>query len=106
VRQIVNNLLANAVKYSLSSKRIDVAIRTTAATVELDVVDWGIGIASEELPRIFNRFHRADSAAAAGHGLGLFIASVLTLLHGGSLNVKSELGKGSTFTLALPRKTS
>ena len=105
VRQIVNNLLANAVKYSLSAKRIDVAIRTTAATVELDVVDSGIGIASEELPRIFNRFHRAHTAAATGHGLGLFIASALTLLHGGSLNVKSEPGKGSTFTLALPRKT-
>ena len=63
---------------------------------------WGEGIAAFKLHTIFERFHRADGADGRGHGLGLFIASAITRLHGGTLVANSEVGKGSTFSLRLP----
>jgi signal transduction histidine kinase len=105
VREVMNNLLSNAVKYSGAPKRVEVLVRVAPATVEVDVKDFGIGIEAAELSRIFKRFHRAEGESSPGHGLGLFIASALTRLHGGSLRVKSEPGRGSTFTLVLPRVT-
>src|SRR3989442_14368670 len=68
----------------------------------IEVRDWGEGIAASKLPTIFERFHRADAADGRGHGLGLFIASAITRLHGGTLAARSEVGKGSTFSLRLP----
>ena len=64
--------------------------------------DWGVGIPASELPNIFDRFQRADDNHERGHGLGLFIASQLARLHGGSLSVRSSRGEGSTFQLRLP----
>jgi two-component system, sensor histidine kinase and response regulator len=103
VRQILSNLLSNAVKYGGDAKRVDVTVEEKAATVAIAVRDEGIGIPAAELPRMFQRFHRVAGNGGEGHGLGLFIASSLARLHRGTLGVRSEPGRGSTFTLELPR---
>jgi len=102
VRYILNNLLSNAVKYGGDSRRVDVALNVTPGLALVQVRDWGVGIPASELPNIFERFHRAELASGHGHGLGLYIASALARLHGGSLAAQSTLGEGSTFTLRLP----
>ncbi len=103
-RQIVVNLLSNAVKFTavggvrLVARPVDQAIR-------LEVIDTGVGIANEHLELIFDEFRQADdrvSRTFGGTGLGLAIARKLALLQGGSLNVQSRLGEGSTFALQLP----
>jgi two-component system, sensor histidine kinase and response regulator len=103
IRQILDNLISNAVKYSGSSRTVRLQLQEQPATVAISVHDQGLGIPPSELPRIFDRFHRVSSSAGEGHGLGLFIASALAQLHHGSLTVSSEPGQGSTFTLKLPR---
>jgi signal transduction histidine kinase len=102
LRQMLNNLLANAVKYGGPAPRVQVTLSSSAGYAVIDVQDWGEGIAAARLPTIFERFHRADTGEGRGHGLGLFIAAALARLHGGTLSARSELGKGSTFTLRLP----
>jgi signal transduction histidine kinase len=102
VRYILNNLLSNAVKYGGESRRVDVTLTVTPGLALVQVRDWGVGISASELPNIFERFHRAELAGGQGHGLGLYIASALARLHGGSLAAQSTLGEGSTFTLRLP----
>jgi signal transduction histidine kinase len=102
LRQVLSNLLANAVKYGGPAPRVQVTLSSSPGRALVEVRDWGEGIAASKLPTIFERFHRADTAAGRGHGLGLFIAAALTRLHGGTLTARSELGKGSTFTLRLP----
>jgi two-component system, sensor histidine kinase and response regulator len=102
LRQVLSNLLANAVKYGGPAPRVQVTLYSSPGRALIEVRDWGEGIAASKLPTIFERFRRADTAAGRGHGLGLFIAAALTRLHGGTLAARSELGKGSTFTLRLP----
>jgi two-component system, sensor histidine kinase and response regulator len=102
LRQVLNNLLANAVKYGGPAPRVQVTLSSSASHALVEVQDWGEGIAASKLPTVFERFHRADTANGRGHGLGLFIAAALARLHGGTLAARSELGKGSTFTLRLP----
>ena len=102
VRQVLNNLLANAVTYGGPAPRVQVTLSSSPGRALIEVRDWGEGIAASKLPTIFERFHRADTTHGRGHGLGLFIAAALTRLHGGTLAARSELGKGSTFTLRLP----
>jgi len=102
LRQVLDNLVSNAVKYGGEARRVEVALSTTPGLAVVSVRDWGQGIPAAELRSIFDRFHRADSNEGRGHGLGLYIASALARLHGGSLTVKSALGEGSTFSLRLP----
>lgn len=102
VHQIIDNLLSNAVKYGRGGARIEVKVRRVDGHVRVDVTDHGPGIEASELPRIFQRFHRVPGAEGQGHGLGLYIAATLARLHGGSLQVTSKVGKGSTFSLVLP----
>ena len=102
VRQVLNNLLGNAVKYGGPAPRVQVTLSSSPGRAIVEVRDWGEGIAASKLPTIFDRFRRVDTATGRGHGLGLFIAAALTRLHGGTLSARSELGKGSTFTLRLP----
>ncbi|HEY0508026.1 MAG TPA: ATP-binding protein [Blastococcus sp.] len=102
--KIVVNLLANAVKYTFVGG-IDVALRTDGAHVVLTVSDTGVGIVADELPLLFQRFHRVSGATARtreGTGIGLALVHELAALHGGSVSVESEPGIGSTFTVALP----
>lgn len=102
LRQVMNNLLANAVKYGGDAPQVRIMVSSGVGQAVVEVQDSGEGIEASKLPRIFDRFHRADSADGKGHGLGLYIAAELTRLHGGTLSARSEPGKGSTFTLRLP----
>ncbi|SOC47295.1 Signal transduction histidine kinase [Blastococcus aggregatus] len=102
--KIVVNLLANAVKYTFVGG-IDVALRSDDEGFALTVRDTGVGIVAEELPHLFERFHRVAGATARtreGTGIGLALVQELAALHGGAVAVTSEPGVGSAFTVALP----
>lgn len=103
--QVLNNLLTNAVKYSERGTRVTVRVHATDGFVCFDVVDRGRGIASDFLEAIFKPFAKEGSTGTAGEkstGLGLAIVKRIVQAHGGRLGVKSELGKGSTFSVWLP----
>jgi two-component system, OmpR family, phosphate regulon sensor histidine kinase PhoR len=103
--QVFGNLIENAVKYGKGGERVLVGARDRDDGVEFFVRDFGPGIASEHLPRIFERFYRVDKARSrdsGGTGLGLAIAKHIVLAHGGSIRVESELGSGATFLFTLP----
>ena len=104
--QILTNLLSNALKYG-SGKPIRVGLTSDADTVSLTVRDQGIGIAENDLQRIFERFTRAtDLKSADGLGLGLYIVRKLVEAHGGTITVSSQLGSGSEFVVVIPRQQS
>lgn len=106
IQEILENLLSNAVKYGgHERKRIEIEVRVRGGKVAISVRDFGHGVPAAELPHLFERFHRAADSTGQGHGLGLYIASALAKLHGGTLAVTSQLGHGATFTLSLPRST-
>lgn len=103
--KIVLNLLSNAFKFTFTG-RISIALRAVGETVELSVSDTGTGIAADQLPRIFERFHRIEGVQARTHegtGIGLALVQELVKLHGGSVRVESELGKGSRFIVSVPQ---
>lgn len=106
VRQIMVNLVDNAMKYSKRGGRIDVLVVDDGTHVRIDVVDDGIGIPPAEQEHVFEKFYRIDPAMTSGvggSGLGLYISREIATQMGGSLSVRSDAGLGSTFTLALPR---
>jgi signal transduction histidine kinase len=104
IKQVMFNLLTNAVKFTPRGGRVDVAARAAGADVVISVSDDGAGIALEDQARIFEEFEQAGgSAAQEGTGLGLPLSRRIVELHGGELSVESELGKGSTFTFRLAR---
>jgi two-component system sensor histidine kinase SenX3 len=101
----LGNLLENAVSYSPDDARVVLGARLEGDSVEVIVVDEGIGIAAKDLDRVFERFYRADPArsrATGGTGLGLAIVKHVATNHGGTVSVRSTEGYGSTFTLRLP----
>jgi signal transduction histidine kinase len=105
LRLIAANLLSNAVRYNRNGGRIDVHVARRGGEVVLTVSDTGIGIASADQDRIFERFYRVDRArsrALGGTGLGLSIVRHAAERHGGSVGVHAVLGEGSTFTVTLP----
>jgi signal transduction histidine kinase len=105
VREILLNLLDNAVKYSPQGGEIVVELQPTNGTVAVSVTDQGIGIPAAELDHIFERFYRVDTTddrEIYGHGLGLYIVKKLVEAHGGSIAVESTVGQGSRFTFTLP----
>jgi two-component system, OmpR family, phosphate regulon sensor histidine kinase PhoR len=102
--QVLMNLIHNAIKFTPPGGRITVSAKPLGDTVVVSVSDTGIGIAPEHLSRIFERFFKADkSRASEGSGLGLAIAKHIVQAHNGEIWVKSEQGKGSTFSFSLPR---
>src|SRR2546422_1063229 len=107
VRQVVLNLLSNAVKFTPQGGRVAInAVRADGAT-EISVSDTGIGIAAQDQELIFEEFRQAGgdyTRKREGTGLGLALARKFVELHGGRIWVKSEMGKGSTFTFALPER--
>ena len=106
IHQVFANLMDNAVKYGATGGRIVLGGRSGKGGVEFYVRDFGTGIPSEHLPRLFERFYRVDKARSresGGTGLGLAIAKHIVLAHGGSIRAESELGGGSTFLFSLPR---
>jgi heavy metal sensor kinase len=103
--QLLLNLLDNGIKHTSAGGRVTAGWRANGRQVELWVCDTGVGIASEHLPRIFDRFYRVDKArsrAEGGAGLGLSICRWIAEAHGGSISVESARGQGSTFTVRLP----
>jgi two-component system phosphate regulon sensor histidine kinase PhoR len=105
IHQVLSNLIDNAMKHAPSGSRIVLGARDHQAGVEFYVQDSGPGIASEHLPRIFERFYRVDKARSrdsGGTGLGLAIAKHIVLAHGGQLRAESQLNRGSTFIFWLP----
>jgi two-component system phosphate regulon sensor histidine kinase PhoR len=105
IHQVFSNLIDNALKYGASGGRIVLGARPVPHAVEFCVQDFGAGIASEHLPRLFERFYRVDKARSresGGTGLGLAIAKHIMLAHGGSIRAESELAHGSTFLFTLP----
>jgi len=102
--KIVLNLLSNAFKFTFVGE-IRVALRATGDSVQLTVSDTGTGIPPHELPRVFERFHRVRNArgrSIEGSGIGLALIQELVRLHGGTVEVESELGRGSRFTISIP----
>jgi two-component system phosphate regulon sensor histidine kinase PhoR len=105
IHQVFSNLVDNALKYAASGGRIVLGARPTARGVEFYVRDFGPGIPSEHLPRLFERFYRVDKARSresGGTGLGLAIAKHIVLAHSGAIRAESELNHGSTFLFTLP----
>jgi signal transduction histidine kinase/CheY-like chemotaxis protein len=103
--KIVLNLLSNAFKFTFQGT-IRIALEGKQDQVELTVQDTGVGIAEADLPRIFERFHRVESAQGRdeGTGIGLSLVRELVQLHGGTVSAQSTLGQGSTFTVSLPAR--
>jgi two-component system sensor histidine kinase SenX3 len=104
--EAVGNLLANAIVYSPRGSRVGVGVKVDGDVVEIAVADQGIGISKADRDRIFERFYRADEARSrrtGGTGLGLSIVKHATQRHGGEVLLWSRPGKGSTFTMRLPR---
>jgi two-component system phosphate regulon sensor histidine kinase PhoR len=105
MHQVFGNLIENSLKYAKAGKRIRAGARQLATEVEFFVQDFGPGIASEHLDRIFERFYRIDKARSresGGTGLGLAIVKHIVQAHGGRLWAESELGAGATFHFTLP----
>src|SRR5579884_2754437 len=109
IRQLLLNLLTNAVKYTPAGGSVRLQLAAADGRVTLTVADTGIGIAPGDLPHIFDRFWRADSARTRtgerpGAGLGLAICKWIAEAHGGQIEVASRPGRGTTFTVTLPRE--
>jgi two-component system, OmpR family, phosphate regulon sensor histidine kinase PhoR len=110
LQEALYNLLDNAVKYSRKRGEIRLSARQCDGEIELAVSDDGIGMAKEDLPRIFERFYRADKARSPdrvrGTGLGLAIVKHIAQLHGGRVEADSELGKGTTIRVLIPMRNN
>ena len=105
VEELVSILLDNAIKYSLPEGAVSVHLKQNKYNAILEVRDQGIGIKASDIPYIFNRFYRADTSRAKqkidGYGLGLSIAKSVVEMHGGKIDVQSEVSKGTTFIVSL-----
>lgn len=105
--QVLNNLLANALDFTPTGGSIIVHVIDNAAMgVDVAVEDSGVGIAAEDLPRIFERFYRVESSRSrqyGGSGLGLAIAREIVEAHGGSISIQSRQGRGTIVRFSLPR---
>ena len=105
IRQVIVNLLHNAIKFTPAAGEIKITTTSTKDSVNMDISDSGNGIAAEDLPRIFQRFYKADRARAGeGTGLGLAIVKHIIESHNGTIRAESTEGQGSTFSFSLPLK--
>jgi signal transduction histidine kinase len=105
LRQLVQNLVGNAVKYSVAAEPVELRVWHEDGVAQLTVTDHGIGIPDEDLPLLFERFHRGsntDDRRYRGLGLGLYICRQIADEHGGTINVTSRVGEGTTFHVTLP----
>ena len=108
IRQVAENLLSNALRYTDPGGNVTVALSDGEKEMTLSVADTGIGIASKDLPYIFERFYRTDVSRArtsGGIGIGLAIVKAIVEAHGGTIEVESEPGKGSRFIVKIPKKS-
>jgi PAS domain S-box-containing protein len=106
LHQILVNLVNNAIKYSEPGTQISLSVRGDRSAVRFEVSDQGVGIRKEHMPRLFEKFYRADDPAVrrtSGTGLGLYIVRSLVMMLGGQVHVRSRPGKGTVFIVTLPR---
>ena len=106
MKQVIRNLLSNAIKYTPEGGSVRVQLRASADVVTLAVADTGLGIPVADLPFIFDKFYRVQSQATQnieGSGLGLAIVKAIVDQHGGQITAESVEGRGSLFTVTLPR---
>jgi two-component system phosphate regulon sensor histidine kinase PhoR len=109
LEEVLYNLLDNAVKFSRENGQIHLRATRRGSDMVLSVTDSGLGIGKEHLPRIFERFYRADKARSrelGGTGLGLAIVKHIAQLHGGRVEAESELGRGTTIRVVLPLRSA
>ncbi len=105
MRQVIDNLLTNAIKFSLSGTTVQLACRQTEHTLEITVADQGPGIPSEDIGKLFGTFQKLSAQPTGGEkstGLGLSIVKQIVDAHGGEITVDSEVGKGTVFTVHIP----
>jgi signal transduction histidine kinase len=105
LEQVLQNLVQNAVKYSPHGGQVTLRVRA-AEQAEVTVEDRGVGIPRDALPRLFQRFYRVEHATTrgiSGLGIGLYVVQEIVSLHGGTVAVESEVGRGSRFFVRLPR---
>jgi two-component system CheB/CheR fusion protein len=104
--QVFYNLISNALKYSENNAALTVSVQQNNELAEISIIDKGIGMESEKLSAIFDRFYRIDQPdrQISGLGLGLYISNEIIRMHNGNIIVTSEPGKGSTFTISIPMK--
>ena len=105
MKQVLSNLIENAIKYSQEETKILISTEEKNGWVVIQIADQGPGIPTEDLPHLFMKFYRSQNAKSStikGSGLGLYLAKYFVELHGGSLFVESTYGQGSTFTVQLP----
>lgn len=105
LRQVLVNLLTNAIKYAPDTQEIVIRTGVSGGNVSIAIQDFGVGISGEGLGKIFDRYYRLDDDGAGGYpgvGLGLYISSEIVRQHGGEIKVNSEKNKGSVFTVNLP----
>jgi two-component system phosphate regulon sensor histidine kinase PhoR len=105
IATVLVNLLGNAIKYTPPGGRVTFRVNVTDQQIEISVEDTGVGIAKEEIPKVFEKFFRSSDPRVqeqTGTGIGLALAQEVVRLHGGRINVESELDKGSTFSVVLP----
>jgi signal transduction histidine kinase len=108
LREVMRILLDNAVRYSPGGGDVDVKLRASDGEVVIAVRDQGVGIPVDRRARLFQRFYRAHAGTQhdyGGTGLGLYVARTIVERHGGSIRFESEEGRGTTFTIRLPRRT-
>jgi heavy metal sensor kinase len=103
LKRLFFNILDNAIKYTPAGGKITIDLKQQKNTVDIDIVDTGIGIPEHELPHIFDRFYRIDkSRSSTGFGLGLSIAQSIAMAHGGRIYARANLPQGTVFTISLP----
>jgi len=105
IKQLMRVLVDNAIKYTPEGGRITLGMKKEGRQCILSVTDTGEGISPEELTKVFDRFYRCDQARksqTSGHGLGLSIARIIAVAHGGKIRVRSKVGAGTTFSVLLP----
>jgi len=103
LRQVLANLVDNALKYTPRGGTVTIDAARTGGMVEIRVADTGVGISPADVPRVWERLYRADeSRGEPGLGLGLSLVQAVVVAHGGSVDVSSHAGRGSTFTVRLP----
>jgi two-component system heavy metal sensor histidine kinase CusS len=103
--RVLSNLVDNALRFTPDGGKIALSVAVSDHSAEVSVTDNGSGIAPEHVPRVFDRFYRADSSrSSTGTGLGLALVKSIADLHGGTASVQSELGRGTTVTIVLPKR--
>lgn len=104
VLRVLSNLVSNSIKFSSKGSKVVVKVRSDQKFVNISVVDTGAGIPSDQIPGIFENFWQARKTADQGAGIGLAIVKTIVEAHGGTVQVQSQLGRGTTFTFSLPRR--